>query len=101
MAKIEFKKIEELYKLHEKRNEYARQGMDAMISYGVESKEADEAYNKAKEVDEEIEYQALMLNNDIGLVYGLQLVRIIDAIYPLSISRVLKCLEVCGFEVVL
>lgn len=95
--KIRIERLNELFELFDKRNEYSTEGMEQFD----DKARSLAAYEKAFAIDKEIEAKETEIAREEDIATAFFVVRLMTAIYPVkSRSRVLKCLEVCGVEVI-
>ena len=97
---IRFERLSELYAIKERRADKLRLHMDAMCEFGSFSKEAIEAYDELVTLEGQYKIKCDALTDEVGMVEGMFAVNLLDAVFPKSISRYLKCLDVCGIEVI-
>ncbi len=96
--KIKQSRVEELYALYKKRMDCLTEHMECSCE-DVFGDDALEAYRKTSLVEQEIEAKTDEISKESGIVSSLFAQKLMAAVFPLSISRYLQCLRVCGVEV--
>lgn len=95
--KIKRKRLEELYALYDERGKYLTEHMENAFK---DEPKAIKAFEKSKEIDQKIEAKADEIAKEEDELTSLFVTRLANVIYPKSLARCMKCLEVCGVEVV-
>ena len=95
--KIKRKRLEELYALYDERGKYLTEHMENALK---DEPKAIKAFEKSKEIDQKIEEKADEITKEEDVCTSLFVIKLASVIYPRSISRCIKCLEVCGVEVI-
>lgn len=93
-------RLENLYSLKTRLSEESSSHMDVACEYGWFTKEEIDAHDKVVEIDGEYKRKCDELTEEVGIADGLLAIRLLDAIFPKSMSRYVKCLEICGVEVI-
>lgn len=96
MATIKRESIEELYELYKTAYNAEKEHLDYAFE---DTSRSEAAHDKAAQTFLELRKKEETLAEEMGwdtanLVHGL-----LHVIFPLSISRYMKCLDVCGVEV--
>ena len=95
--KIKRQRLEELYALYDERGKYLTEHIENTFK---DEPKAIKAFEKSTKVEQEIEAKTDEITKEEGVYTSLFVTRLASAVYPKSISRCMKCLEVCGVEVV-
>lgn len=95
--KIKRERLEELYALYDERGKYLTEHIENTFK---DEPRAIKAFEKSKEIDNQIEAKAEEIEKEEDICTSLFVTQLTKVVYPRSISRCMKCLEVCGVEVV-
>ena len=97
MLQIKKQAIEELYSLYKERYEFLGEHLD----YAFKDEERSmRAFNDSKRVEEKIAEKESEIAKNTGIVVSNLARRIMDAVFPRSIAKCVKCLEICDVEVI-
>lgn len=94
--KIKRSRINELYSLYNVRFGYMTEHMEYALT---DEARAIKAHKKSVEMDEVIDAKVEEISRESGVVTTMLARKLMDALFPRSMSRYVKCLEVCGVEV--
>ena len=96
MNELKKEQIEELYDLYTVRSGYMTEHME----YGLtDEARAIKAFKKSKEMDKRIDEKWSEIGKRIGVGTAYFAEKLLNAVYPKSISRYMQCLTICGVGV--